>query len=164
MGEKTAKWKEKSKEAKLRPSDDELRDAICEILTEVDFNTATFTDILRQLGMLSSIFVLCVRVKSHAFRTRWGLKYQLLFRYSIVLMDELLWKKSICFLAAGRYEMNLPSSQKVLDNADDQGSTKLTKLADQAVDEEDKGDAEKDETQPSGKRVKCEEVTVKSET
>lgn len=33
------KGKEKSKEDKLKPSDDELRNAICDILKEVDFNT-----------------------------------------------------------------------------------------------------------------------------
>ncbi|KAF2305565.1 hypothetical protein GH714_006776 [Hevea brasiliensis] len=48
---RAAKGKEKAevKEEKLKPTDDELRDAICEILKEVDFNTATFTDILKQL-------------------------------------------------------------------------------------------------------------------
>ncbi|KAH8494133.1 hypothetical protein H0E87_020769 [Populus deltoides] len=45
------KEKAKVKENKLMPSDDELRDAICEILKEVDFDTATFTDILKLLGM-----------------------------------------------------------------------------------------------------------------
>ncbi|XP_061346734.1 DEK domain-containing chromatin-associated protein 4-like [Gastrolobium bilobum] len=44
--EKAAKGKGKNK---LNPSDDKLRDTICEILKEVDFNTATFTDILKQL-------------------------------------------------------------------------------------------------------------------
>ncbi|XP_010270234.1 PREDICTED: DNA ligase 1 [Nelumbo nucifera] len=37
-------------EEEMKPSEDELRDAICEILKEVDFNTATFTDILKQLA------------------------------------------------------------------------------------------------------------------
>ncbi|XAR67370.1 hypothetical protein NMG60_11002099 [Bertholletia excelsa] len=54
LTEKTAKRvtkeKDKPKEVKLKPSDDELRNAICEILKQVDFNTATFTDILKQLG------------------------------------------------------------------------------------------------------------------
>uniref|UniRef100_A0A5B7A544 DEK-C domain-containing protein n=1 Tax=Davidia involucrata TaxID=16924 RepID=A0A5B7A544_DAVIN len=49
-GKKVVKGKDKPKEDKLRPSDDELRNAICEILKEVDFNTATFTDILKQLA------------------------------------------------------------------------------------------------------------------
>jgi len=49
-GEKATKGKDKPKEAKLRPSDEELKNAICEILKEVDFNTATFTDILKQLA------------------------------------------------------------------------------------------------------------------
>jgi hypothetical protein len=40
-GKKVAKGKDKTKEEKLRPSDDELRDAICEILKEVDFNTVS---------------------------------------------------------------------------------------------------------------------------
>ncbi|KAK4723589.1 hypothetical protein R3W88_026368 [Solanum pinnatisectum] len=35
---------------KLKPSDDELRSAICEVLKEVDFNTATFTDIVQILA------------------------------------------------------------------------------------------------------------------
>ncbi|KAG0478873.1 hypothetical protein HPP92_013592 [Vanilla planifolia] len=34
-----------------RPSKADLRKTICEILKEVDFNTATFTDILKMLGM-----------------------------------------------------------------------------------------------------------------
>lgn len=39
VGKKAAKGKDKPKEDKLRPSDDELRIAICDILKEVDFNT-----------------------------------------------------------------------------------------------------------------------------
>lgn len=35
------KGKDKTKEEKTRPSDDELRDAICEILKVVDFNTVS---------------------------------------------------------------------------------------------------------------------------
>ncbi|KAI8553007.1 hypothetical protein RHMOL_Rhmol06G0311800 [Rhododendron molle] len=50
IGKKAAKGKDKPKEDKLRPSDDELRNAICDILKEVDFNTATFTDILKLLA------------------------------------------------------------------------------------------------------------------
>ncbi|GKV44597.1 hypothetical protein SLEP1_g51761 [Rubroshorea leprosula] len=49
-GKKVAKRKDKGKEEKLKPTDEELRDAICEILKEVDFNTATFTDILKLLA------------------------------------------------------------------------------------------------------------------
>ncbi|XP_074303473.1 lysine-specific demethylase JMJ27-like isoform X2 [Silene latifolia] len=49
-GPKAVKAKEKPKEDKSKPSDDELRQAICDILKEVDFNTATFTDILKQLA------------------------------------------------------------------------------------------------------------------
>ncbi|KAL4579368.1 hypothetical protein LXL04_015511 [Taraxacum kok-saghyz] len=45
---KGTKEKEKPKSEK-KITDDELRTAICEILKEVDFNTATFTDILKQL-------------------------------------------------------------------------------------------------------------------
>lgn len=48
-GKKIVKGKDKSKEDKLRPSDDELRDAICEILKEVDFNTVS---IELQLGCM----------------------------------------------------------------------------------------------------------------
>ncbi|CAL0317434.1 unnamed protein product [Lupinus luteus] len=47
--EKISKGKGKSKE-KVDPSADQLRDAVCQILKEVDFNTATFTDILKQLA------------------------------------------------------------------------------------------------------------------
>ncbi|URE36954.1 DEK C terminal domain [Musa troglodytarum] len=47
-GKKVAKSKAKS-EAE-HPSKEELREKICEILKEVDFNTATFTDILKQLA------------------------------------------------------------------------------------------------------------------
>ncbi|KAL2455510.1 DEK domain-containing chromatin associated protein [Forsythia ovata] len=49
-GKKVVKSKGKLKEDKLKPSDEELRSATCEILKEVDFNTATFTDILKQLA------------------------------------------------------------------------------------------------------------------
>lgn len=38
-GKKILKVKEKLKEERLKPSDDKLRDAICETLKEVDFNT-----------------------------------------------------------------------------------------------------------------------------
>ncbi|KAJ9568049.1 hypothetical protein OSB04_004015 [Centaurea solstitialis] len=48
-GKKAVKDKEKPKEEKQKPSDDVLKTAICEILKEVDFNTATFTDIFKQL-------------------------------------------------------------------------------------------------------------------
>lgn len=41
LGKKVAKGKDRAREEKLRPSDDELRDAICEILKEVDFNTVS---------------------------------------------------------------------------------------------------------------------------
>ncbi|CAL9166539.1 unnamed protein product [Musa hybrid cultivar] len=47
-GKKVAKSKTKS-EAE-HPSKEELREKICEILKEVDFNTATFTDILKRLA------------------------------------------------------------------------------------------------------------------
>ncbi|CAA2982316.1 DNA ligase 1-like isoform X1 [Olea europaea subsp. europaea] len=49
-GKQVVKGKGKPKEDKLKPSDNELRSATCEILKEVDFNTATFTDILKQLA------------------------------------------------------------------------------------------------------------------
>lgn len=38
-GKKVVKGKENPKVEKLRPSDNELKNAICEILKEVDFNT-----------------------------------------------------------------------------------------------------------------------------
>ncbi|XP_042758284.1 DEK domain-containing chromatin-associated protein 4 isoform X2 [Lactuca sativa] len=41
---------ETMKEEKQKPSDNELKAAVCEILKQVDFNTATFTDILKLLG------------------------------------------------------------------------------------------------------------------
>ncbi|XP_043691228.1 myb-like protein V isoform X5 [Telopea speciosissima] len=49
-GSKVVKGKDKSREGEPVPSEDELRSAICEILKEVDFNTATFTDILKLLA------------------------------------------------------------------------------------------------------------------
>ncbi|KAF5728464.1 hypothetical protein HS088_TW21G00611 [Tripterygium wilfordii] len=48
-GKNVTKRKEKAKVNKP-PSDGQLRDAICDILKEVDFNMATFTDILKQLA------------------------------------------------------------------------------------------------------------------
>ncbi|KAF8410864.1 hypothetical protein HHK36_003401 [Tetracentron sinense] len=49
-GKRVSKGKEKIKEEDSKPSEDELKNAICEILKEVDFNTATFTDILKKLA------------------------------------------------------------------------------------------------------------------
>ncbi|CAA6662915.1 unnamed protein product [Spirodela intermedia] len=50
-GKRTGRGKGKSSQAKeSSPSEDELKDKICEILKEVDFNTATFTDILKKLS------------------------------------------------------------------------------------------------------------------
>lgn len=43
LGKKIVKGKEKTKEEKTRPSDDELREAICEILKVVDFTTVGVT-------------------------------------------------------------------------------------------------------------------------
>ncbi|KAA8527062.1 hypothetical protein F0562_008709 [Nyssa sinensis] len=101
-GKKIMKRKDKPKEDKLRPSDDELRNAICEILKEVDFNTATFTDILKQL--------------------------------------------------AGKFNTDLaPRKSSIKLMIQDE----LTKLADEADDEEDEGDAEKEEDQPSGQGVEA---------
>eukprot|EP00268_Persea_americana_P029655 TRINITY_DN2867_c0_g2_i1.p1 TRINITY_DN2867_c0_g2~~TRINITY_DN2867_c0_g2_i1.p1 ORF type:complete len:712 (+),score=291.46 TRINITY_DN2867_c0_g2_i1:224-2359(+) len=48
-GKKVAKEKDKPKKKESGPSEEELRKTICEILKAVDFNTATFTDILKQL-------------------------------------------------------------------------------------------------------------------
>ncbi|KAG1347983.1 protein DEK [Cocos nucifera] len=48
-GKRVARGKRKSMEAEY-PSEEALRKTICEILKEVDFNTATFTDILKQLA------------------------------------------------------------------------------------------------------------------
>ncbi|XP_008811638.1 protein DEK-like [Phoenix dactylifera] len=48
-GKRAARGKGKSMEGE-HPSEEELRKTICEILKEVDFNTATFTDILKQLA------------------------------------------------------------------------------------------------------------------
>ncbi|KAJ4976019.1 hypothetical protein NE237_001125 [Protea cynaroides] len=49
-GKNVVKGKDKSREEEPGPSEDELRGTICEILKEVDFNTATFTDILKLLA------------------------------------------------------------------------------------------------------------------
>ncbi|EHA8590151.1 protein DEK [Cocos nucifera] len=49
IGKRLARGKGKSMEAGY-PSEEELRKTIGEILKEVDFNTATFTDILKQLA------------------------------------------------------------------------------------------------------------------
>ncbi|KAK4363921.1 hypothetical protein RND71_015279 [Anisodus tanguticus] len=49
-GKKVLNGKGHNKVDKLRPSDDELRSAICEVLKEVDFNTATFSDIVKILA------------------------------------------------------------------------------------------------------------------
>ncbi|KAK6777010.1 hypothetical protein RDI58_023727 [Solanum bulbocastanum] len=49
-GKKVLNGKGHKKADKLKPSDDELRSAICEVLKEVDFNTATFTDIVQILA------------------------------------------------------------------------------------------------------------------
>lgn len=43
LGKKITKGKDKTKEEKTRPSDDVLRDAICEILKVVDFTTVSVT-------------------------------------------------------------------------------------------------------------------------
>lgn len=48
--EKEGKSKAKGKSSKSDPSDDDIRSAISDILQGVDFNTATFTDILKQLA------------------------------------------------------------------------------------------------------------------
>ncbi|KAK2402063.1 B3 domain-containing transcription factor VRN1 [Trifolium repens] len=47
---KVVKGKGKKKEKSSSPSDDQLRNAICDILTEVDLNTATFFDVLKLLA------------------------------------------------------------------------------------------------------------------
>ncbi|KAL8147696.1 hypothetical protein AgCh_005137 [Apium graveolens] len=49
-GKKVLKGEKKPKVEKLKPSDDELKIATGELLKEVDFNTATFTNILNLLG------------------------------------------------------------------------------------------------------------------
>ncbi|PHU04075.1 hypothetical protein BC332_24897 [Capsicum chinense] len=49
-GKEVPNGKGHKKKDKLWPSDKELRKAICEVLKEVDFNTATFTDIVQMLG------------------------------------------------------------------------------------------------------------------
>lgn len=50
LKEKDGKTKAKGKSDTLDPSDEELRSAIADILKGVDFNTATFTDIVKQLA------------------------------------------------------------------------------------------------------------------
>ena len=50
---KAVKGKEKPKEDKLKPSDDELRSAICDILKEVDFNTVRILDLTNFMYSMS---------------------------------------------------------------------------------------------------------------
>ncbi|KAH9329397.1 hypothetical protein KI387_001505, partial [Taxus chinensis] len=50
LKEKDGKTKAKGKSSTSDPSDEELRSAISEILKGVDFNTATFTDIVKRLA------------------------------------------------------------------------------------------------------------------
>ncbi|KAH0469304.1 hypothetical protein IEQ34_002536 [Dendrobium chrysotoxum] len=50
-GKKSGKGKATGEERKSGPSRTDLRKTICEILKEVDFNTATFTDILKKLAV-----------------------------------------------------------------------------------------------------------------
>ncbi|KAG6790250.1 hypothetical protein POTOM_006398 [Populus tomentosa] len=104
MVKKGGKEKEKAgvKEDKLTPSDDELRDAICKILKEVDFNTATFTDILK---LLARRFATDLTPRKSSIK--------------LVIQEE------------------------------------LTKLADDADEEDGEGDAEKDETQSTGQEVEA---------
>ncbi|KAE8675232.1 DEK domain-containing chromatin associated protein isoform 2 [Hibiscus syriacus] len=99
---RVGKGKDKAKEQKLKPSDHELRDTICKILKEVDFNTATFTDILKLLAQ--------------HFNTDLTAR-----KSSIKLMIQ----------------------------------EELTKLAEEAGDEDEEGDAEKDETQSAGQEVQA---------
>ncbi|KAG5017628.1 hypothetical protein JHK85_023764 [Glycine max] len=99
--EKVTRGKGKKKE-KSRPSDNQLRDAICEILKEVDFNTATFTDILKKLAKQFD-------------------------------MDLTPRKASIKFMI----------------------QEELTKLADEANDEDGEEDAEKDEAPSTGREVEA---------
>ncbi|XP_038983509.1 DNA ligase 1-like [Phoenix dactylifera] len=49
-GKKVAKGRAKSVAKESSPSKEELRKTICDILKEADFNTATFTDILKELA------------------------------------------------------------------------------------------------------------------
>ncbi|XWS51744.1 hypothetical protein CRYUN_Cryun11dG0009800 [Craigia yunnanensis] len=98
---RVAKGKDKAKEKKLKPSDYELRATICEILKEVDFNTATFTDILK---LLAQHFDTDLTPRKSSIK--------------LMIQEE------------------------------------LTKLADEADDEDGEGDAERDETQSAGKGLK----------
>lgn len=49
-GKKSGKGRVTGEERKSTPSKTDLRKTICEVLKEVDFNTATFTDILKKLA------------------------------------------------------------------------------------------------------------------
>ncbi|KAL8505433.1 hypothetical protein ACS0TY_016610 [Phlomoides rotata] len=49
-GKKDLKVKDEVKEETTKPTDDELNSSVCKILKEVDFNKATFTDIMTLLG------------------------------------------------------------------------------------------------------------------
>lgn len=73
-GKKAAKGKDKSKEGTLKPSDVELRNAICEILKEVDFNTVRFQSLDRLVG-------------DYAFLPLLGARLQLAQKVSVCLQD-----------------------------------------------------------------------------
>ncbi|PKA50136.1 omega-hydroxypalmitate O-feruloyl transferase [Apostasia shenzhenica] len=79
-GDKASKEKASSaEERKSGPTKMELRNTICQILKEVDFNTATFTDILKQLGKFSFVITVGCQVDtceilitpSQRHTTRW---------------------------------------------------------------------------------------------
>uniref|UniRef100_A0A1D1XML3 Protein DEK n=2 Tax=Anthurium amnicola TaxID=1678845 RepID=A0A1D1XML3_9ARAE len=105
IGKKSGRGKAKSDQtSESGPTEEELKKTICEILKEVDFNTATFTDILKKL--------------------------------------------------ASHYDMDLtarkPSIKHMIQD-------ELTKLADEADDEEDNNDdaVKAEDPKPAGKKVKA---------
>lgn len=82
LGKKIVKGKEKTKEEKTRPSDDELREAICEILKVVDFTT---------VGVIVSIPIIKFSWQAH-FNNRYFCMIFWLFDFihSFLLVIELL--------------------------------------------------------------------------
>ena len=73
LGKKVVKGKDnKTKEEKTRPSDDELREAICEILKVVDFTTVSIKFIhTNQLSLAGNLISILDSCKSAWFSGYW---------------------------------------------------------------------------------------------
>ncbi|OMP04236.1 hypothetical protein COLO4_09822 [Corchorus olitorius] len=139
-GKKVAKGKDKAKEEKLKPTDHELRDAICEILKVVDFNT-----VRSALDTHSGCFDF------------WTLPLQcFLFlaprHYFGCELESQATFTDILKQLARQFDTDLTprkASIKLMIQEE------LTKLADEADDEDGEGDAEKDDTQSAGQEVEA---------